>query len=300
MRVLLAQLAPRRGDLGANLERLARIVAGSRVDLAVFPELYLSGYLVGDRIHRLALASGDPMWTQLGALARQTGTAVAVGAPVALASRRGETLNAVLLATPDGEVRVQEKRYLPTYGPFDEGATFTPGDASRPLEVGHASIGFEVCYDAFFPEVSRALALGGADLLVVLSAAPVTSGPLFEKVLPARAVENACPLVYVNRVGVEDGIVFGGSSAAWDARGERIPPSPSALPDAIGPEESVGVVEVDIADAARWRPSRPVLRDVSARPSRHEPPRATAPSTTRHRRPGPRGTQRRPRRPGRR
>ena len=266
MRVLLAQLAPVPGEPDANLARLARVVGSTSADLAVFPELYLSGYKVGDRIHRLALAAGDPTWRRLAALARRHRTAIAVGSPVAVPGRRGETQNTVLLATPDGEVHVQEKRYLPTYGPFEEGAVFSPGEASRPVELGGHPVGFQICYDAFFPEVSRALALAGADLLVVLSAAPVTSGRLFEKVLPARAVENACPLVYVNRVGVEDGIVFGGGSAAWDARGERLAATARPLPDASGPEETLGVVELDPADAARWRPFRPVLRDVTARP----------------------------------
>jgi predicted amidohydrolase len=108
--------------------------------------------------------------------------------------------------------------------------------------------------------------MAGAVLLVVISAAPVTSRRLFEKVLPSRAVENACPLVYVNRVGVEDGVVFGGGSGAWDARGEPIAVTLLPLPDASGPEESLGSVELDLDDAIRWRPFRPVLRDLSARP----------------------------------
>lgn len=294
MRVLLAQLGPRRGDLEANLARLSRIVRDASADLAVFPELYLSGYAVGDRVHRLAVVPQDASWTGLARLARALRRAVAVGAPVAQPDRRGETENAVLVAGTDGEIHVQEKRFLPTYGPFEEGATFSPGSSSRPFVVAGRKVGFQVCYDAFFPEVSRALALGGAELLVVLSAAPVTSGRLFEKVLPARAVENACPLVYVNRVGVEDGIVFGGGSSAWDARGEKVAVRALTLPDATGPEETVGTVDLDLDDAVRWRPFRPVLRDVSARP-----PAEVAPAGPEVAKPprAPRGTARRRRAP---
>jgi predicted amidohydrolase len=96
--------------------------------------------------------------------------------------------------------------------------------------------------------------------LVIISAAPVTSRRLFDRVLPARAVENALPLVYVNRVGVEDGVVFGGGSQSLDARGESLdPPTPP------GPrsEEGTWVVSIDLAEAARWRPFRPVLRDIA-------------------------------------
>ncbi|MCI4318402.1 MAG: carbon-nitrogen hydrolase family protein, partial [Thermoplasmata archaeon] len=217
-------------------------VEANPTDLAVFPELFLSGYRVGDRIHQMALRPGDSVSRAVGEVARQGHGAVAVGAPVEVHDRRGETENAVVVATSEGRVEFQAKRYLPTYGPFEEGSYFSPGQSSRPFQLAGAAVGFQVCYDAFFPEVSRDLALAGAELLVVISAAPVTSGRLFDKVLPARAVENACPLVYVNRVGVEDGVVFGGGSAAWDARGERLDEKALTLPDARGPEERLSKV----------------------------------------------------------
>jgi predicted amidohydrolase len=266
MRLLLAQLAPRRGDPDANLARLREALDASDADLAIFPELYLSGYRVGDRVYGLALHPGDPRASALGAAARERNTAIAVGAPLAAAERPGEVHNAAILAMPDGTLAWQIKRYLPSYGPFEEGHFFSPTDTSRPVALGPHRVGLEICYDAFFPEVARDLALAGADLLVTISASPVTSRPLFEKVLPARSVENGCPSVYVNRVGVEDGIVFGGGSAAWDARGEPVPLTEVAFAD-LGDEERLLAGEVDLADTRHWRPFRPVLRDVAARPS---------------------------------
>lgn len=264
MRVLLAQLAPVAGQLSTNAERVGRVVRAVASDLAVFPELFLSGYRVGDRFHQLALREGDPVLASLRATSRETGTTLVVGAPLASSERRGEVHNAALAVSPDGEVRVQVKRYLPTFGPFEEGVPFTPADASVPLPLAGASVGLEVCYDVFFPEVSRQLALGGAELLVAISAAPVTSRTLFDRLLPARAIENAMPIVYVNRVGVEDGVVFGGGSGAWDPRGEPISTVPVEF-SASGPEESLRLLELDLAEAGRWRPFRPVLRDVAGR-----------------------------------
>lgn len=264
MRLLLAQLAPRKGEVGANLERLRRVVGSGGVDLAVFPELYLSGYRVGDRIHALALRPGDRPSEELSRIARAARTTLAVGAPVVL-ERPGEVGNAVLLVPPEGPPLRQLKRYLPTYGPFEEGSFFTPTERSAPLPVAGRKVGFLICYDAFFPEVARELALGGSELLVVISASPVTSRRLFEKVLPARAVENAVPLVYVNRVGVEDGVVFGGGTHAWDARGEPVPLTPRTG-EPLAPEEGLWDLEIDLDDAPRWRPFRPVLRDVASRP----------------------------------
>ncbi len=265
MRLALAQLAPVPGDLGRNVARAEEVVRAARADVAVFPELYLSGYRIGDRFHRLALVEGDPTTEALRALSRETGTTVVVGAPLASTERKGEIHNAALAFLPTEEMFVQVKRYLPTFGPFEEGVLFTATDSSRPVTVGSHSVGLEVCYDTFFPEVSRQLALAGAELLVVLSASPVTSRRLFERLLPARAIENAVPVVYVNRVGVEDGVVFGGGSGAWDARGEALSTAPVAVPE-LGPEEAVTAVEIDPGESARWRPFRPVLRDVASRP----------------------------------
>jgi omega-amidase len=107
-----------------------------------------------------------------------------------------------------------------------------------------------------------------------VSAAPVTSGRLFDKVLPARAVENAAPLVYVNRVGVEDGVVFGGGAVAYDARGERLPTE--SVPVRGAPEERVAVADIDLTESTRWRPFRPVLRDVATRPPGGHPASAAA------------------------
>ena len=265
MRIALAELAPVPRDVDQNLGRVASVTRATAADLVVFPELFLSGYRIGDAFHRIALDRRFIPRSPLADLARETGRMVAVGVPLRSVARPGEVENAALLVRPDGSFSAQVKRYLPTYGPFEEGSVFTPTSLSEPVAAGEARVGLEICYDSFFPEVSRELALAGAVALVVLSAAPITSRRLFEKVLPARAVENALPLLYVNRVGVEDGIVFGGGSGAWDARGEplRLEPVPGLD---LGPNESVGVAEVDLTEPARWRPFRPVLRDVAARP----------------------------------
>jgi predicted amidohydrolase len=269
-RLLLAELAPRPGAPAENLARIREVVAAKAADLVVFPELFLTGYRVGDRLHTLALREGDPQWGELSALAHDTSTTIVVGAAVASTARRGELHNVALEFRPDGGVGQQVKRYLPTFGPFEEGVPFTPSDESHPVPFGSHRLGLQVCYDTFFPEVSRALALEGADLLVVVSASPVTSGVLFERLLPARAIENGLPVVYTNRVGVEDGVVFGGRSGAWDSRGERRPTTRVEF-TSTDPSEQLLFLELDLTEPARWRPFRPVLRDVASRPGDRQP-----------------------------
>jgi predicted amidohydrolase len=264
-RLLLGQLAPVPGAVATNVERIATAVQAAPCDLAIFPELFLSGYRVGDRFHHLALRRNDATWTQLLGTARAHRTTLIVGAPMISEERAGELENVALAFGPEGTVGRQVKRYLPTFGPFEEGVPFTPTEESRPVPFGADSLGLAICYDTFFPEVFRKLALAGAHLLVVISASPVTSYSLFNKLLPARAIENGLPVVYVNRVGVEDGIVFGGGSGVWDSRGEPLVLNESTLPT-LGPDDRLFRTELDLADAARWRPFRPVLRDHALRP----------------------------------
>jgi len=265
MRVALAELAPRPADVAGNLDRLTRAVRAARSELVVFPELFLTGYRIGDRLRTVAVRPGDATLSELARVAREANCSIVVGAPFASPERAGEVENVALALDPDGGSHRSSKRFLPTFGPFEEGITFTPSGQGAPLVLGRLRLGVEICYDVFFPEVARELASAGAELLLNISASPVTSRRLFEKLLPARAVENGVPVLYVNRVGVEDGLVFGGGSGAWDVRGEPMPVEAIAFEGLLA-EERLIVAEIDLEEAARWRPFRPVLRDVVSRP----------------------------------
>src|SRR5207245_4375710 len=83
-------------------------------------------------------------------------------------------------------------------------------------------IGLLICYDTFFPELAKAYALAGAELLAIISASPATSKPFFDKILPARAIENALPILYANLVGTELTIVFQGGTQAIGPRAEDL------------------------------------------------------------------------------
>lgn len=276
MRVVLAELAPRAGEPSVNLQRLRDVAAAAPDSLVIFPELYLTGYRLGDRLRTLAVRQGDRLAEELASVARRSRSTLVVGAPAESPSRSGEVENVALIVAPDGTMQRSVKRYLPTFGPFEEGLLFSPAGTSAPVEIGGRRVGLEICYDVFFPEVTRELAVAGAELLVNISASPTTSRALFERLLPARAVENGLPVVYVNRVGVEDGLVFGGGSGVWDGRGEVVATQPVAFPG-LEAGERLLAAELDLSAAARWRPFRPVLRDVVARPPQETAsPAATA------------------------
>jgi predicted amidohydrolase len=242
--------------------------AAPKADLMAFPELFLSGYNIGDRLHRLALSPERKEMARLKKLAAKNGCWLLVGAPYVNPSRRGETLNAALLIGPRGELHVQGKRYLPTFGPFDEGRLFSPAEDREVFPTPFGKAGLLICYEAFFPEVTRQLALNGADLLLVISASLLTSKALFEKLLPARAVENSTPLAFVNRMDVEDNLVFGGGSGMWDPRGEPLKPEITELKG----EGRLLLFNVPLDDYSFYRPMRPVLRDITLIGRHRDPP----------------------------
>src|SRR3989441_11822157 len=162
--------------------------------------------------------------------------------------------NASVLVAPDGKVASYRKVYLANFGPFEEGLYFARGDGLTLAETKLGRIGLLICYDAFFPELAKAYALQGADLLAIISASPATSKTFFDRILPARAIENALPVLYTNLVGTELNIVFQGGTQAIGPRGETLGKAEDFI-------ESTVAADVDIRDVTTARGFRPTLRD---------------------------------------
>lgn len=260
MRIALAEVRSRVGKVPENLCALEGFLAKAEgADIVALPELYLSGYSIGDRVHQLSIKEGSHHLATLKEIVARQKKWVVVGAPFENPARRGETLNAALTLGPSGELSITGKRYLPTFGPFEEGLQFTPGGDRDVVSTPQAKIGVEICYEVFFPELSRKMALNGAELIVVISASPNTSRSQFEKLLPARAIENATGVAYVNKFGVEDSLVFSGGSRLYDPRGEEVEPEVVDL----GDDGRILLFEVHLEDWLKMRPARPVLRDAT-------------------------------------
>ena len=245
--------APALGDVQANV---ARVVASlGDADLVVFPELFLTGYNIGDDLQRLALRPDDARLTPLVEACRRTGTHVIVGAP--FAEREGVTYNAACCIDGDGRVLWVCKRALPTFTTFREGLFFRSGPAQPVWHTALGALGVHICYDLYFPEFQKRQVLDGADVLVNISASPAASRRFFEALLPARAIENACFSLYSNNVGSQDGIVFWGGARGHGPRGDLLG---ETEPYQEGPLRLV----VDSADLAAAREFRPTIRDSDA------------------------------------
>lgn len=258
--VALVQARPVLGDVKANAARVIESLRREHAELVVFPELFLSGYAVRDGFSTLALDLDAPVVRELAEACRATGKALVVGAPTR-APQRGVIHNSLLLVTPDGRVQTYDKVYLPTFSLFEEDQFFREGTRLPVFELTlggeKVRLGLCICYDLFFPEVTKALALRGADVIVCASASPTPSRASFEAVFPARAVETTCHVLFTNLAGPQDAAIFWGGAQAWSPRGTLLAKAPYD-------EEHTLSVRVDLADVEEARRRRPALRDTRA------------------------------------
>ena len=265
LRVALAQIAPRLGELEANLERHLVALGQAReagAGLVVFPELGLTGYLLQDLNAEVALRLEDP---RLGRLIAATAGLSAVVSFVEESADHRLFISAALLE--DGSLRhVHRKVFLPTYGLFDERRFFAAGSVLRAvasrLGVG---VGLAICEDFWHLAVPQLLALDGAQILINVSSSPgrdaaaINEGGLgtaesWRTLMRAYAQLTTSFVIFVNRVGIDESISFWGGS-------EVVAPSGATLFQAPLFDEGLYLAELDLADLRRERVSLPLLRD---------------------------------------
>jgi len=265
LRIALAQLAPRLGDVAANLDRHAELLAeagAGGAHLVVFPELGLTGYLLQDLAAEVAMQADDG---RLAALAAMTARCAAVVSFVEESADSRLFISAALLE--GGAVRhVHRKVHLPTYGLFDERRFFAAGDAIRAvrsrLGVG---IGLAVCEDFWHMGTAQLLALDGAQVIVNVSSSPgrdlaathpegLGTAESWRSLLRTYAQLTTSVVVFCNRVGVEESISFWGGSEVVGPAGESIVRAPLY-------QEALLYADVAPGDVRRERIALPLLRD---------------------------------------
>jgi len=172
LRVGLAQTDCRLGDVAANLEQHLEWIERARaegVELLLFPELSLTGYRLLHLTSRVALRIGDA--PEVERLAKAAGDMVVVFGMVE-EDAEGVLYNSAVLVRRGRVEHVHRKLYLPTYGIFQEGRFFGPGDRLEPAPMADRQFGLLVCEDIWHPGLARSLAVGGMKILLVISAGP--------------------------------------------------------------------------------------------------------------------------------
>lgn len=178
-----------------------------RVDLMVLPELFLTGYNIGNGVREWAEDRDGAFSRRIADLARSNHLAIHFG----YAERDGDRIyNASACYGRDGEMIGHHRKLL--LPPGFEGDHFSPGQGYSRFRIGDFTIATLICYDAEFPENFRRVATTGADLVVVPTALAAEWGIVSEKVMPTRAFENGVYVIYANHCNEENGLrYFGGS-----------------------------------------------------------------------------------------
>lgn len=257
-KLALCQIAPKREDKAANLskiEELATKAKAADADLAVFPEMALTGYILSDQVYGLAEQIPGPSVAKVEEIARKTGLHIVFGMPELSEKAQATVFNTSVLVGPKGFIGKYRKMYLPTHSVFEEKRYFRAGYEPAAFQTELGGIGLTICYDVFFPEVFRMPRLKGAQLIICISASPAVRKSYFEVLTAARALENTCYLAYVNLAGVEDGLQFWGGS-------RLVGPTGDVLAKAKYDQEDFLVCDVDLADLRTVETFVPTLRDL--------------------------------------
>jgi NAD+ synthase (glutamine-hydrolysing) len=248
LRIALCQLDVTVGDLEGNAEKvIAQLGQAEAVgaDLAVFPELVLTGYPPEDLLIEPGFVAGNLLALEKVAAATQRCAAV-----VGFVEEDGDLYNAAAVCAGGRVHGIVRKQLLPNYGVFDERRYFAPGTRQDHLFlVAGVRVGVTVCEDAWSPAgpIGR-LGEGGAELVVTVNASPYRAGVLAqrERMLATRAADASCALAYVNLVGGQDELVFDGASMVFDHDGNLVASAPQF-------DEAFAVCDVVIRPTFRKR-----------------------------------------------
>jgi len=225
--IALAQMNQRVGDLDANAAAMLefrRKAAGA--DMILYPELQLIGYPPEDLVLKPEFVRRTMEATErLVDATAEPGPAMLIGTVIA---EGGGTYNAVVLANEGKVLGRTLKHELPNYGTFDEKRIFTPGPLPSPLEYKGVKFGVPICEDIWWDAACANLAKEGAQFLLVPNGSPyeLDKDQIRQRMVRERALMTGLPIVYLNRVGGQDELVFDGSSFVVHPDGELIAQMP--------------------------------------------------------------------------
>ncbi|HBC47807.1 MAG TPA: carbon-nitrogen hydrolase [candidate division Zixibacteria bacterium] len=262
MKIAIAQIKSVLGSLEQNLTRhyeyIDKALEG-KADLVVFPELSLTGYTLKDLTSEVAVRLDDTRLSSLIARSRE------IDIVVGLVEESNEFLffNTALYLSGGKIVHAHRKVYLPTYGMFEEGRHFATGNSLDTFETKFGRSGMLICEDQWHSVCPLILTLKGALLIIgiangaargIQNADGLASAGTWERMNTFYAINHSLYLAFVNRVGVEDGVVFWGGSEIVDPFGNRV------IKGSYNNEELL-FGEIDPGSVRRSRVTSPLLRD---------------------------------------
>lgn len=275
IKVAALQLAFEKSDMSANIARVSQSVrdaAARGAEIILPPELFSDHYFCKsqDENH---FATAYPWPEHPAVLAMQHICAeFGVVVPVSIFEKDGpEYFNSAVMIDSDGSaLGVYRKSHIPDGPGYQEKFYFRPGNTGFQVwETQKGMVGVGICWDQWFPEAARAMALMGADILLYPTAigaepqdASLDTAARWRRAMQGHAVSNVIPVVAANRVGNEDGQVFYGTSFMSDHTGEIVDELDREEQGVIFSEYDLDVIEQDRAAWGFFRDRRTDLYDV--------------------------------------
>jgi predicted amidohydrolase len=258
IKLALCQISSKRENKAANMQKIEEWTIKAQehdADLAIFPEMSLTAYVLHDQVYSQAEPIPGPSVAKVETLCKKTGMHVIFGMPELSDKTQSTVYNTAVFVGPQGLIGKYHKMYLPTHSVFEEKRYFRCGYEPATFKTDMGGIGLTICYDVFFPEVFRLARLEGAKLFICISASPAVRRSYFEILTRARAIENTAYLAYVNLTGIEEGLQFWGGSHV-------VSPTGDVLAKARYDEEELVLCNVDYGDLKSAETFIPTIRDL--------------------------------------
>jgi N-carbamoylputrescine amidase len=260
-------------DNVAKAEHYVRMAAAGGSRIILIPELFESEYfckdLVAEHLKRALPLDDNPTITHFQELAKELNVVL----PLSVFERAGNALfNTVVMVDADGSrMGIYRKSHIPDGPGYTEKYFFSPGDTGfRVWNTQHGRVGVGICWDQWFPEAARAMALAGAQCIIYPTA--IGSEPAdpswdssrhWQRVMQGHAAANIIPVMAANRVGHEKGstteITFYGSSFIADHTGEIVAEAGRDSEEVISAEFDAAAIEALRTSWGLFRDRRPDL-----------------------------------------
>lgn len=263
MKVAIAQIAPKLGDVQKNFKLHTDLVEeakAKKVDLIVFPELSLTGYTLQDLVPNVSLRPDrDPVFRKLVNLSKSLSMVVGFVEE----KGRGLFFNSAAFLSAGKIQHIHRKVFLPTYAMFEELKFFGQGRNFYTFSAPFGKAGMLICYDFLHYGASYVLFAGGAEVIIVISAAPGRgtateegweTSSMWELMGEAISRFSQAFVVYSNRVGSEDGKSFAGGSFIYSPAGKLLAKSSYI-------DEDMLIQEIDLKEIREIRKKWPYKRD---------------------------------------
>jgi len=249
LRLHLAQFASINGQPLKTLAKVQKLLHGRKIragDWVVFPEMWPGGFLLTDRLRMEVENSFCFRWLKDFAKTKACWMAGSM-----LEVKRGRFFNSAYIIAPNGSL-AHRYRKIHLFKLGEEHRKFIPGTGATVLPLPWGKLATAICYDLRFPELFRIYAKKGATLVLLPSAWPRERLDHFLSLLKARAIENQCFMVGVNKIGHHDsGMPYGGHSAVFGPWGEKL--------IEMGTGSAVAELELDLSAVDQVRRDYPFL-----------------------------------------